>query len=412
MLRVLGFIFFITLACALLAGIHTYLYRRLVRDTVLPPRLSRVLRILIIVAGVTLPAAMILGRVDLLPFRAVLVWPAFLWLGLMFLLFSLLVLSEPIRAGVHLLRKAPADEPALAARRVFLSRAIALPVAVGATALGGLGVANALQVPRLRKVRVPLPRLPKALAGMTLVQITDLHVGQTVRRDFVEKVVARINALSPDAVVITGDLVDGSVAELAHHVAPLGGLQSKYGTFFVTGNHEYYSGVVPWMEHLRSLGIRVLRNERVALGEGEAVIDLLGVDDSGRSHPMMAAGHGADVARAAAGSDPARVKILLAHQPKEIHQASALGVDLQLSGHTHGGQLWPWGYLVGLTQPYLSGLHHHKQRTWIYVSCGTGYWGPPMRIGTSSEITHLELACDGPSLVETEDARYPGNSLA
>jgi predicted MPP superfamily phosphohydrolase len=295
---------------------------------------------------------------------------------------------------------------------VFLSRAIALPVAVGATALGGIALAQALQPPRIRKVRVPLARLPKALAGMTLAQITDLHVGQTVRRDYVENVVARINALSPDAVVITGDLVDGSVEELAQHVAPLGELKSKYGTFFVTGNHEYYSGALPWIAHLQSLGIKVLRNERVTLGHGDEAIDLLGVDDSGKNHPLMLQGHGADTAKAAAGADPTRVKILLAHQPKEVRKAVKFGIDLQISGHTHGGQLWPWGYLVGLTQPYLSGLHQHDGKTWIYVSCGTGYWGPPMRLGTTAEITHIELACDGESQVAYVDEPYPGNKRA
>jgi predicted MPP superfamily phosphohydrolase len=396
MFRLLALVFFLALATALLGGVHYYLYRRLVRDPALSPRLTRILRRLLLSAGILLPTAMILGRVDLLPFRAVLVWPAFLWLGLMFLLFSLLVLSEPLRAGYHALRRAVAPER-LAARRVFLARALALTVVVGAATLGGLGVNRALRAPRLHKVRVPLARLPAPFAGMTVAQISDLHVGQTVRRDYVAAVVDRINAQAPDAVVITGDLVDGSVAELAPHVAPLAGLRSKFGTFFVTGNHEFYSGVQPWVAHLRSLGIRVLRNERATLERDGAVIDLLGVDDSGKRHPAMAPGEGADVARAMAGADPSRLKILLAHRPIEIDAASQFGIDLQLSGHTHGGQLWPWGYLVRLNQPYLSGLHRHDGRTWIYVSSGTGYWGPPMRIGTDSEITLLELVTPDPS---------------
>ncbi len=196
----------------------------------------------------------------------------------------------------------------------------------------------------LKEVGVRLKRLPRALQGTTIVQLTDVHVGPTIRRGFVEEIVARTNALAPDLVVITGDLVDGSVEELREHVAPLANLRARYGVFFVTGNHEYYSGAEEWCEELPRLGIRVLRNERVVIGEGKDSFDLAGIDDA---HAYQYGnGHGAELERAVAGRDPERELVLLAHQPKALFGAVKHGVGLQLSGHTHGGQLWPWKYLV------------------------------------------------------------------
>jgi predicted MPP superfamily phosphohydrolase len=189
-------------------------------------------------------------------------------------------------------------------------------------------------------------------------------------------------------VVITGDLVDGSVAELEPHVEPLKRLRAKDGVYFVTGNHEYYSGANAWIAHLESLGIRVLRNERVPI-RGEHGFDLAGVDDW-TAH-QFGGEHGMNLEKALSGRDPDRAVVLLAHQPKAIVEAGARGVDLQLSGHTHGGQLFPFNFLVGLQQPYVAGLHDHGA-TKIYVSRGTGYWGPPMRVGAPAEITRIELA--------------------
>jgi predicted MPP superfamily phosphohydrolase len=186
-------------------------------------------------------------------------------------------------------------------------------------------------------------------------------------------------------VCITGDLVDGSVGELGHLVAPLADLRAKDGVFFVTGNHEYYSGADAWIAHVRKLGVRVLRNERVPI-RGEQGFDLAGIDDATAHH----FGHGADLRGALRGRDPSRAVVLLAHQPKAIAEAADLGVDLQLSGHTHGGQLFPFNYLVKLQQPYVDGLHA-RAKTQIYVSRGTGWWGPPMRVMAPAEITRLTL---------------------
>jgi predicted MPP superfamily phosphohydrolase len=271
---------------------------------------------------------------------------------------------------------------------LFLRRIVAGLVAGSALGLGGLGVVDVARRVRVKDVRIPLAKWPRAKSGYRVVQLSDVHVGPTIGKGFLEDVVAQANALAPDLIVITGDLVDGRVSALAEHVAPLAGLRAKDGVFFVTGNHEYYSGVDEWLAHLPSLGVRVLRNERVAIGgAGSDGFDLAGVDDwMAKGH-----GHGPDLPRALAGRDESRAVVLLAHQPKQIAQAAALGVDVQLSGHTHGGQLFPFNFLVHLAQPYVDGLHVHDGKTAIYVSCGTGYWGPPMRVGAPAEITHIEL---------------------
>ena len=237
----------------------------------------------------------------------------------------------------------------------------------------------------IQSVRVALSRLPKKLEGFVVAQITDVHVGPTIGRGFIEEIVRKTNELSPDVVVITGDLVDGSVAELREHVAPLAGLKAPHGVFFVTGNHEYYSGADAWIAHLGTLGVRVLRNEHVQIGGADG-FDLAGIDDASASGN----GHGPDLRKALVGRDESRACVLLAHQPKGIALADVLGVDLQLSGHTHGGQMIPWNFLVRLQQPFVAGLHK-LARAQIYVSCGTGYWGPPMRVGAPAEITEIEL---------------------
>jgi predicted MPP superfamily phosphohydrolase len=238
----------------------------------------------------------------------------------------------------------------------------------------------------VKRVTVAVPKLAPGLDGFRIVQLSDVHVGQTIGKGFIEALVAQVNALQPDLIAITGDLVDGSVEHLADAVAPLAGLKARHGVFFVTGNHEYYSGVAEWLPFLTGLGIRVLRNERVAVGHDGMAFDLAGVDD----WLADGLGHGPDLPKALAGRDPDRPVVLLAHQPRAIFEAARLGVALQLSGHTHGGQIFPFNFLVGLQQPYVSGLHRHGDCQ-IYVSRGTGYWGPPMRVGAPAEVTCIAL---------------------
>jgi predicted MPP superfamily phosphohydrolase len=245
-------------------------------------------------------------------------------------------------------------------------------------------------------VEVPLPRLPRGLDGFTIVQLTDLHVGVTIDHEFVRRVVERANALKPDLIALTGDLVDGTVANLRADAAPLADLRAPHGVFAVTGNHEYYSGADEWIAELSRHGIRYLRNQRVAIGRAGASdgdggpdgFDLAGIDDHS-AHRWR--GHGADLDAALAGRDPSRALVLLAHQPRQVRVACERDVDLQLSGHTHGGQVWPWHYIVKVQQGgLLAGLYREKQ-TALYVSRGCGYFGPPVRVGAPLEITRVVL---------------------
>src|SRR5262249_20380248 len=231
---------------------------------------------------------------------------------------------------------------------------------------------------------------PRSLAGYRIAQITDLHVGPTIGRAYLEDIVQRVNALEPDLVAVTGDLVDGSVEQLGPHVEPIAQLRAPDGVFFVTGNHEYFvRGLEKWLDFLRARGVRVLRNERVSI-RGSHGFDLVGIDDlTAKSYGR---GHGADLERALAGRQHDKPVVLLAHQPRQVKDAVAHGVDLQLSGHTHGGQIFPFSLLVRLFEPFLAGGFKLGQ-TQLYVSRGTGYWGPPMRLGAPSEITLIELIC-------------------
>ena len=245
-----------------------------------------------------------------------------------------------------------------------------------------------LPVPGLVDVDITLGKLPPSFDGFSIVQITDVHIGNTIGEAFVKTMVDRVNEANPDLIAITGDLVDGPLRSLQAAVEPLRDLRAKQGVFFVTGNHEYYSGVESWLPHLRSLGIRVLRNEREAIDVAGHGFDLVGIDDHS-SHRWR--GHGPDLERALRDRDPDREVVLLAHQPRQVHEATKYGVGLQLSGHTHGGQVWPWHYLVKLQQGGLiRGLSRHGD-TQLYISQGTGYWGPPIRFLAKSEITRIRL---------------------
>lgn len=278
--------------------------------------------------------------------------------------------------------------PSVAAGPAFETGS-ALAVLLGALAATAWGAWNARRTAAVVDVEVPIAGLPDALHGFTIAQISDVHVGPTIRAPYVAAIVERVNRLEADLVAVTGDLVDGSVAELAEHVAPLAGLRSRHGSFFVTGNHEYYSGAHGWIVELRRLGLRVLLNEHVVLEHAQAALVVAGVADHGAHH--FDPRHRSDPAAALAGAPPqAALRLLLAHQPRSAPAAAAVGFDLQLSGHTHGGQFWPWNHFVRFQQPFTAGLHR-LAGLWVYVSRGTGYWGPPKRFGAPSEITRLRL---------------------
>jgi hypothetical protein len=269
----------------------------------------------------------------------------------------------------------------------------ALAVVVVAALFMAIGIFNARRTARVREVDVPVPGLPAALNGFTIAQISDIHVGPTIKRAYLQAIVDAVNALQADAVAVTGDLVDGRVQDLAPHVAPLAALRSRHGTFFVTGNHEYYSGADEWIAELQRLGVQVLINEHVVLEHGGATLVLAGVADPSAHH--FNPRHRSDPQRAMHGAPAdAGVRVLLAHQPRSAAAAAQAGFDVQLSGHTHGGQYWPWNLFVRLQQPYTAGLHR-LQKLWVYVSRGTGYWGPPVRFGAPSEITRLRFVGAG-----------------
>jgi len=270
----------------------------------------------------------------------------------------------------------------------------ALAVPGLATLITVWGLINARRTAQVVTVDVPIADLPTPLHGFTIAQISDIHVGPTIKGDYVKSIVGAVNRLEADMVAVTGDLVDGSVAQLRSHVAPLGGLTSRHGTYFVTGNHEYYSGVTAWVAELRRLGVKVLLNEHVVLRHDEGALVIAGVTDHGGHH--FDESHRSDPAAAiAAAPDHVAVRILLAHQPRSAEAALRAGFQLQLSGHTHGGQFWPWNLFVRLQQPFTAGLHR-LQSLWVYTSRGTGYWGPPKRFGAPSEITRLRLVPASP----------------
>lgn len=373
---------FVGFALAIIGGLHYYFWARLVRDTAMAAPWRQVATVALCALAVSMPVSMILWRART-PVGRIVAWPAFVWMGMLIILATTLVAADVVRlvvrAGGFL------HDPG---ERLQFQRALGSAAAVLAAGLGVLALRAGTAGARVREIEVTLDRLPKALDGFTIVQLSDIHVGgQTIRRRFIERMTATTNALAPDIVAITGDLVDGSVEDLRHHVEPLGALSAAHGVYFVTGNHEYYSGVDEWLAHLSTLGVRVLRNERVSIGRGGDSFDLAGVDDyNATGHP----GHGPDLARAVAGRDPERELVLLAHQPREVRRAAEHGVGLQLSGHTHGGQIWPWSYAVKLQQPYAAGLVRHNS-TQLYVSRGTGYWGPPMRLCAPAEITRIRL---------------------
>jgi len=382
--RRLSIALFVLFLLAFLAATHVYLARRLV----LEPGLPEPWRTAALAAIVLLGASVVLQpfaerRFPRALARAV-AWPASLWMGLAFLLLVQLLATDLLLGLASTAAQAAqvGSDPAGAAGGV---RAAA--VACTALVAAGFGLRTALGPPATRRVEVELARWPRALDGFRIAQISDVHLGPILGRPFAEHLARRIEALAPDLVAITGDLVDGDAALLADEVAPLAALRAPHGVFFVTGNHDHYSGASEWCDTLAALGIRALRNERVSIGAGEASFDLVGVDD--HRGDLLGAG-GEDLDRALAGRDPARAAVLLAHDPSTFKRACTRGIDLQLSGHTHGGQIWPFRWLVRVAIPFVAGLYRRGDAV-LYVSCGTGFWGPPMRLRAPAEIGEIVL---------------------
>lgn len=368
----------IVIALGILALLHLYVGLRLIPPLPGSTWVAAIAAAVLLASFVLTPVAMS-GRHSQADRGArIAVWVGLVLMGLFSSLFVLTLLREPLLLMAWAI---PLD-----ARFTSLSALGVIVLSVAATAIGWFG---ARRLAGIVDVDIPLKDLPEGLEGFTIAQISDVHVGPTIRRDQLDGIVDAVNALQADVIAVTGDLVDGSVSQLVEHTAPLSRLRARHGAFFVTGNHEYYSGAQAWVDEVQRLGLRVLTNEHVVLRhDGEQVV-LAGVTDYS-AHQFDPA-HRSDPQRALAGAPTERApRILLAHQPRSAPAAEKAGFDLQLSGHTHGGQFWPWNHFVRFQQPFTAGLHRVKS-LWVYTSRGTGYWGPPKRLGAPSEITRIRL---------------------
>jgi hypothetical protein len=384
---------FLLIATAVVALLHVYIGWRLLPELALGAFGQGLVVAYLALSTLLVPAGLLARVIERQQLADTLAWIGLLTTGYFSSLLVLTVLREPLLLlAAWLLR---ADHIDL---HWAHGSAVAVPLLAALFTL--VGFVNARSVPRIVEVDIPLPELPPALQGLTIVQLSDIHIGPTIKGAMLARIVDRVNRLQPDIIAITGDLVDGPVAQLAAHTAPLAALSARHGTFFVTGNHEYYAGAPAWIAELRRLGIRVLLNEHVLLDHDGVPLLLAGVTDYS-AHHFIAEQRSDPQAALAGAPEHSGPKILLAHQPRSAPAAAAAGFDLQLSGHTHGGQFFPWNFFVRLQQPYTAGLNR-LGRLWVYTSRGTGYWGPPKRLFAPSEITRLRLtAATGATLQPT-----------
>jgi hypothetical protein len=376
------------LGLAFLAGVHTYLALRLVFEPGVPEPWRGVL-LAAIALGALVVVLQPIGERRLQPPAARwIAWPASLWMGFAFLLLIQLLAIDAVLwiagAAVWAAGGSAPDAGGASGVRVAL--------VAGVAALAGLW--GGLRPPALARVEISLRRWPVALDGLRIVQISDTHIGSIRGRRFAEDLTERVNALRPDLVAVTGDLVDGKVEFLGAEVEPFRKLHAPLGIYFVTGNHDHYSGAPDWTDKICELGVRVLRNERVAIETRGAAFDLVGVDD--HRGDLFGADGGEDLEAALSGRDPERPALLLAHDPSTFKRAANCGIDLQLSGHTHGGQIFPFGFFVRLSTPFVAG-RYRRGAAELYVSRGTGFWGPPMRLFAPAEITEIVLRTEAPS---------------
>lgn len=280
-------------------------------------------------------------------------------------------------------------------KRIFLTEGVAKGF-LATTGLASAGGFIQLQAgPQVQRVTIQLPTLPKAFDGITIAQLSDVHIGPLLDREFAEKIVAMTLDLKADLIALTGDFVDGSLDQLKDHVLPLKKLSARHGVYFITGNHEYYSGANEWMDHFESFGFHVLKNSnRIITRTGENGIEeklmIAGVFDL--QAERFSAAHRSDPHRASQCLDPVVCKILLAHNPRTVEEATKAGFHLQLSGHTHAGQFYPFTWVARLVHRHFEGHYHVNGSTQIYVNRGTGFWGPPNRLGKTGEITLLTLS--------------------
>jgi predicted MPP superfamily phosphohydrolase len=364
---------------------HAYIGWRLLADMPFGTAGVALTTLGLIASAGLIPLALVARQVKRQPLSDRLAWAGLLAMGFFSSLFVLTFLRD-----VSLLIGSAIDGIWLHGNTLQQFRGVSAAAVPLLAALSTLvGLLNARRLARVKSIDVPIADLPVSLHGFTIVQITDIHIGPTIKRRHLDAIVDAVNDLDADMIAVTGDLVDGSVRHLSEHTQPMARLTARHGAYFVTGNHEYYSGAVGWIAELRRLGLCVLMNEHVVLQHDGADVVVAGVTDFSAHHFDPAQRSDPAAAIAGAPSD-AGVKLLLAHQPRSAFAAAPAGFDLQLSGHTHGGQFLPWNFFVRLQQPFTAGLHR-LGTLWVYTSRGTGYWGPPKRLGAPSEITQLRL---------------------
>ncbi|UAN03767.1 MULTISPECIES: metallophosphoesterase [Achromobacter] len=369
---------------------HVYVGARLIPDLLLGREGDAAAILFLVLSCVLIPMGMLARSSVNPPWGDRIAWVGLLAMGLFSSLFVLTVLRDALLLILWLGNLAAgASLPWTELRRASAWTVIGLALA-GTLA----GFYNARRRARVVDVDVPIAGLPQDLDGFTIVQISDIHVGPTIKRRYVQAIVDAVNEQLPDMIAITGDVVDGSVEQLAAQSRPLGELRAPFGVYLVTGNHEYYSGAAPWIAEFRRLGLRVLLNEHAVIHPSGLPVVVAGVTDysAGAYDPHQRSNPTAALAGAPAD---AAVRILLAHQPRSAPAAEPAGYTLQLSGHTHGGQFFPWGFFVRFQQPFTAGLHR-LGKMWVYTSRGTGYWGPPKRLWAPSEITRLRLRTASP----------------
>lgn len=394
-ISVLLLIVFVVLATTILSSAHFYVARRMFLDTGLPEPWRALGLGAIALFGASLLLAPICERTLSRRIARIVAWPAALWMGFAFLVVIALLATDATlwiatKGGVAWAGGTSTETDPMAG--VAQTRAW---IAAGLAAVGStLGLISGLGPPRHVRVEIGLERWPRDLDGFRIAQISDIHIGSLLGRRFARHLTERVNALDADLVAVTGDLVDGRVEALFAEVAPFAELRGRQGVYFVTGNHDHYSDARAWTSHAAELGFRVLRNERVEIGAGPTPFDLVGVDD--HRGDVLGREGGEDLEAALAGRDESRPAVLLAHDPSTFKQALQRGIDLQISGHTHGGQIWPFAALVRLVIPWVAG-HYRVGRSQLYVSRGSGFWGPPMRLFAPAEITEIVLRATPPA---------------
>lgn len=392
---------FLIIGTVTIAAGHYYLWLRLVRDVKLGETQRRIATGAIVALSIVFPGVLVLSRAVEFDTMWSVYMVGYTLMGIsLLLMFWVFVLDLVQFVGQRLYRirhnrqngvsSANGTSPTLAVRRARMTAVLAIVIVAGFTTYG---IVMATGRAHVERITVKLPHLNAQLNGTKIVQLTDLHMGPTFKGPWLARLVTQVNALQPDIVAITGDLVDGTVEGIGHQLQPLADLQARYGVYFVTGNHEYYSSAEPWIRYLQDMGIIVLQNEHVALGPAESPLYLAGVNDWIASKSFESREKCLEQALFAIPKQSAVV--LLAHQPRWVGISSQKHVDLQLSGHTHGGQIFPWHLFVYLQQPYLRG-EYRVDNTLLYVNRGAGVWGPPIRIGSAPEITEVQLQRDSP----------------